>query len=548
MRYRSRVNTSPPTVNGLLAAPGLRLISRLAGSGCSEPLDWVHSSDLTDPTPFLTGHTMLLTTGTQFPAEDDDRYYAAYADRLVAAGVVAVGFGLEVIRDGTPAALVTACAERDITLVEVPYEVPFIALIRWVADRITARERERDAWTLAAQRAVSVAALTTGTLDGIVRVLAEQVGGEVMVFGADGEIALHEPRSGSRVHVAALEAEALRMLARRTRASAEVPLPSWSGFATVQTLGPRGALRGAIAVVGRGRNDLALQAVVTSAVAIAEVLLGRRDEEHRLERRIAGMIVTLMLDGHVSAADAIARELGRSLPEPLRVGVLGVGQPSGLPGGGLGRVPGARAGDPAADAGFVDAIEALSHLLAPWSGVVGARAGSVVFLVEDGAEDALRTAVANPGILQGVAIGLSETLEPDQAAAGLAQATRMLAVSAGGVSAGAISAGGVSAGGVFVFGMATSGVLDGLWAAGADAVADRRLAVLAGEPGDLVACARVWLAHNGHWESAAREAGLHRHTLKARVNRVAVLLRLDLDQFAGRAELWALLEASRAGS
>jgi purine catabolism regulator len=55
----------------------------------------------------------------------------------------------------------------------------------------------------------------------------------------------------------------------------------------------------------------------------------------------------------------------------------------------------------------------------------------------------------------------------------------------------------------------------------------------------------AWLQHNTQWEPAARDLGIHRHTVKALVRYAAKLLDLDIDTFAGKAELWALLQADR---
>jgi purine catabolism regulator len=60
-------------------------------------------------------------------------------------------------------------------------------------------------------------------------------------------------------------------------------------------------------------------------------------------------------------------------------------------------------------------------------------------------------------------------------------------------------------------------------------------------PGDLVASLRVWLAHHGQWEPAAARLGVHRHTLRKRLRRVADLLGRDLDDPGVRAELWLVL-------
>jgi PucR family transcriptional regulator, purine catabolism regulatory protein len=61
--------------------------------------------------------------------------------------------------------------------------------------------------------------------------------------------------------------------------------------------------------------------------------------------------------------------------------------------------------------------------------------------------------------------------------------------------------------------------------------------------GDLVQSLWVFLEHNGNWESAARTLGVHRHTLRYRVRRIAELTGRDLDLAADRVEFWLALRA-----
>lgn len=54
---------------------------------------------------------------------------------------------------------------------------------------------------------------------------------------------------------------------------------------------------------------------------------------------------------------------------------------------------------------------------------------------------------------------------------------------------------------------------------------------------------RTWLTHHGAWDPAARELGLHRHTLRAHVETAFTAIGLDPDRFEDRAELWLALNA-----
>jgi purine catabolism regulator len=58
----------------------------------------------------------------------------------------------------------------------------------------------------------------------------------------------------------------------------------------------------------------------------------------------------------------------------------------------------------------------------------------------------------------------------------------------------------------------------------------------------LVESATTWLANNGAWDPAAKQLGIHRHTLRNRISTLEKVLSLDLDRFGDRAELWAALQ------
>jgi purine catabolism regulator len=105
-------------------------VSVVNDAGTAEvPLRWVEPSELEDPTPYLMDGEFILTAGLPFrgggssPAKADK-----YVRRLVAAGVAALGFGLEPYYDAVPDHLVEACRRHGLTLVQVPASVPFAAL------------------------------------------------------------------------------------------------------------------------------------------------------------------------------------------------------------------------------------------------------------------------------------------------------------------------------------------------------------------------------------------------------------------------------------
>ncbi|TDD17024.1 PucR family transcriptional regulator, partial [Nonomuraea diastatica] len=95
--------------------------------------------------------------------------------------------------------------------------------------------------------------------------------------------------------------------------------------------------------------------------------------------------------------------------------------------------------------------------------------------------------------------------------------------------------------------LAGQGVLGLLDQADAQAFSAALLAPLTGygSRAGLVESLRAYLESNGHWDAAAQRLGVHRHTLRYRMKRVAELLGRDLDDPGVRAELWFALEAAR---
>jgi purine catabolism regulatory family protein/PucR-like helix-turn-helix protein/diguanylate cyclase with GGDEF domain len=111
------------TVESLIAELGLELVSGEESAGVH--VRWVHSTELLDPTPWLKGGELLLTTGIQLEAPKAQREFIA---RLVDHEIAGLGFGTGFNHKRLPAALLTAARKRSFPLFEVPYSLPFIAI------------------------------------------------------------------------------------------------------------------------------------------------------------------------------------------------------------------------------------------------------------------------------------------------------------------------------------------------------------------------------------------------------------------------------------
>jgi purine catabolism regulator len=111
------------TVESLIGELGLSLLS--GEDSAQTHVRWVHSTELADPTPWLKGGELLLTTGMQL---DRPKVQRELVERLADHRIAGLGFGTGFTHRRVPTALVTAARKRDFPLFEVPYELPFIAI------------------------------------------------------------------------------------------------------------------------------------------------------------------------------------------------------------------------------------------------------------------------------------------------------------------------------------------------------------------------------------------------------------------------------------
>ncbi|NAZ84053.1 PucR family transcriptional regulator, partial [Kineococcus sp. R8] len=125
----------------LLAVEGLAL--RVLGGPTGTRLRWVATSELDDPTPFLEGGELLLTTGLRVGAEGGPggAGWPGWVEGLARAGVAAVGFGVGLGHAEVPPGLVAAGRAQGVAVLRVPPPTPFIAISRAVADLLQRGER-----------------------------------------------------------------------------------------------------------------------------------------------------------------------------------------------------------------------------------------------------------------------------------------------------------------------------------------------------------------------------------------------------------------------
>jgi len=517
-----------PTLRSLLSDPRLGL-TLLNGAGSSETgritresmlnrtVEWVHSSDLIDPTPFLSADQVLLTTGTQFGSDPSAQVdYLPYVHRLHDRGIAALGFGTEVIRDGTPDGLHAACQDMGLPLLEVPYRTPFIAVARAAGDLIAEERYARATWALRAQRAIALAALRPDGLSATLAELSTQLGHWVALFDATGTLDRVFPRAtflASSDTLITVQQEARRLLSRGQRASSTVD--AGGEQLTVQTLGGHDHLRGVLALGGPRALDQASTEVVTSVIALAGLALEQNNALGRAQALLRSGLMHTLLGGDHKLVEQICQQMWGALPvAPVRVAVVDA--------------PAARR----------DAITDYLELR------VDDSPGQVFFAGQDDTFVLCLTLSADAILadlcgLFDLHAGLSEPTPYRLLPRALDQAQQ------------AFSRARESVPGVTDFSVvAGQGVLALLSRTDAREVGLATLApVLAHDQKhatELLSTLRAWLLCNGHVGEAAAQLGVHRHTVRTRIQHAEQLLSRDLGTFPARADLWAALLATNS--
>ena len=229
----------PLTLRELVADAELRLTPHTVAP--ERPVSWVHTSELADPTPFLAGGELLLTTGLALRPEHCTEFVA----RLTEVDVAGLGFGVGLSHNEVPPALVTAARQYGLPLVEVARETPFIAISKAVSRSLAADEYAAVRRTSRAQHELARAAGRPGGLAALVRKLAKLLDAWVLLLDRSGT-ATHAAPVSAAEKLPALATEIARLRGKKGLAAAGISLSG--AEVSMQALG--GKARGFL-VVGR---------------------------------------------------------------------------------------------------------------------------------------------------------------------------------------------------------------------------------------------------------------------------------------------------------
>src|SRR5687767_1208236 len=99
-------------------------------------ITWAHAIELADPTPYLAGGELVMTTGMNVGATEAEQF--DYLARLSATGVAALAFDTGTTFSRVPEGVVAAGDALGMPILAVPPHTPFIAITRAVIDEVTA--------------------------------------------------------------------------------------------------------------------------------------------------------------------------------------------------------------------------------------------------------------------------------------------------------------------------------------------------------------------------------------------------------------------------
>ncbi|MDQ0735925.1 PucR family transcriptional regulator [Arthrobacter agilis] len=174
------------TLTDLLTDAALGLVAEGRTAAPPHPIEWVAVTELEDPRPFLNGAEVVLTTGVRLKTGAAQR---AFVRRAHEAGALAIGFGVGLTHQRIPTAVLAEADDVGLPAFRVPYEVPFIAIGKRVADALSADRFAGLEELLEGHAVLASALLGPGGLEALLGELARMLGTDVALFQYGARIA-----------------------------------------------------------------------------------------------------------------------------------------------------------------------------------------------------------------------------------------------------------------------------------------------------------------------------------------------------------------------
>lgn len=450
--------------------------------------DTIHASELADPTEFTSPGELLLTLGLAF--ENNAEGFERYAATLAASGVHGIGFGTGLAFAEVPPELIAACTHHGLTLFEVPRATRFIAIMSAVSQE-QSRLNNNAQFALHRQQERLNKAAAAG-IGALIAQAGKELGAAVAAASAAGTVMGHSDHGKLSAVPAAIAA------AEQTARGAG---SSTSAGATITSVFGSTGRRFAVAVTRPDKFDSYSRALIRHLAGLTSLLL---DHPDTTAHTILG---ALALDAQLAGVNTPALQAAFHMVD--NHGVVDLvyviaSSPSRL----------ARA------LGELEKVEPVSFVLPE----------------HDAALIALPPGTAQRELWTTHARHLRVTSAPN---------TRWQELTPSLVSSLTAHARGLPTGTVAHFDsvaptwLAEPGVSEALSTRRA-ATVDKLRAHDSRHNTELAATLRAFLVGNANLAAAAAELGVHRHTVRARLDKIEELCEVDLNNPVTRAELLLL--------
>lgn len=504
----------PTTVRWLLAQRKLQLTLRAASSALNREIAWAHAIELNDPTPWVGSGGLVLTTGMTLPDVPSEQH--AYVTRLAEAGLSALGFAVGPVHDAVPPALIVAAQAAGLPLIEIPLPTPLVALTRAIADRQESERAEVLRNVSLQMEQLTRASLASGP-DGLVHTLASALEATIVVL--DGRDEIQTATAGG---AALLDMISAALPASDTRPdNFSMSTTDRDGYLVVQSVA---AASGTwlLCVYASYRLEWAGQLLISHATSLIALTVRRSEKDIETERALRSAALRILRgpQGLDEETRHLAQRFGFTDSAPVRAlllaGVSCVSVTAAVEEEmAIQQIPFLAAQH---DDHHVILMQVDEHLSAK------RLANTVVSRIR-----ATGNRVSAAGIGHSVALESTEmTIGQARFVADVAAAERRSVLAYDDL-------------GVHVL------LLAGQTSAELTTISEAVLGVLLeydrGHRGDLVASIDAFLRHNGQWDSAANDLGVHRHTLRNRVRKVEALTGRRLDSAHDRSELLLAITA-----
>ena len=293
-------------VRDIATLPGLDLRVAAGAEGLGREVSWLHVSELDDPTQWLEGGELLLTTGLGVGELESGQ--RAYLRRLAEHGLAGLCFGVGFNFAEVPEALAEEADRLGFPVLEVPYEVPFVAITKTAVSHIASERLEQLTQAIAVHERLADAVLESRGLNDLLGIVCSHLDCSLQLVDESGRV-VSERHSGRRLSF---------------EGALELPVVAHEELATLQaTRDGRPFGEYDRLVLHHGQTALAFELSRRRAVSAAELrlagdLLEDLEEERLDERESSRRMAAFGLDPRRTYAALLAEPANGANAEAVR--------------------------------------------------------------------------------------------------------------------------------------------------------------------------------------------------------------------------------------